>query len=40
MYSILDVNNCEKSVEKGDVQILKTVNLNMFCLMKKLLDIL
>ena len=40
MYSILDVNKCQKSVYKDIVLILHLMNLWMFTLIKRSLDIL
>ena len=40
MYSILDVNNCEKVCIKGKILILGMMNFKMFILIKKLLGIL
>ena len=40
MYSILDVNNCEKVCIKGIILILGMMNFKMFILIKKLLGIL
>ena len=40
MYSILDVNNCEKVCIKGIILILGMMNFKMLILIKKLLGIL
>ena len=40
MYSILDVNNCEKVCIKAIILILGMMNFKMFILIKKLLGIL
>ena len=40
MYSTLDINNYERSVHKGIIQILNMMNLKILYLIKRLLDII
>ena len=40
MYSICDINNCEKVYIRGIVQILNMMNLWILYLIKKLSDII